>query len=126
MKNLKLNDIAYARSGDKGSGSNVGLIFVNEKFYKWGVENLTEEVIANFFKDIAFGGVKRYLLPNLNAINYILFDSLNGGGSESLINDAQGKTHGQAILKMNIQIMMLLLIIFILKLKKENLKLSFY
>jgi len=104
MKNLKLNDIAYARSGDKGSGSNVGLIFVNEKFYKWGVENLTEEVIANFFKDIAFGGVKRYLLPNLNAINYILFDSLNGGGSESLINDAQGKTHGQAILKMNIQL----------------------
>ena len=104
MKNLKLNDIAYARSGDKGSGSNVGLIFINEKFYNWGVENLTDDVIADYFKDIAFGGVKRYLLPNINAINYILFDSLNGGGSESLINDAQGKTHGQAILKMNIQL----------------------
>ena len=104
MKNIKLNDIAYARSGDKGSASNVGVIFINNKFYNWAVEHLTEEVISDYFKDIALGGAKRYLLPNLNAINYILFDSLNGGGSESLINDAQGKTHGQAILKMDVEV----------------------
>ena len=104
MKNIKLNDIAYARSGDKGSASNVGIIFINNKFYNWAVEHLTEEVISDYFKDIALGGAKRYLLPNLNAINYILFDSLNGGGSESLINDAQGKTHGQAILKMDVEV----------------------
>ena len=104
MKNIKLNDIAYARSGDKGSASNVGVIFINNKFYNWAVEHLTDEVISDYFKDIALGGAKRYLLPNLNAINYILFDSLNGGGSESLINDAQGKTHGQAILKMEIEV----------------------
>ena len=104
MKNIKLNDIAYARSGDKGSASNVGVIFINNKFYNWAVEHLTEEVISDYFKDIALGGAKRYLLPNLNAINYILFDSLNGGGSESLINDAQGKTHGQAILKMEVDV----------------------
>jgi len=104
MKNIKLNDIAYARSGDKGSASNVGVIFINNKFYNWAVEHLTEEVVSDYFKDIALGGAKRYLLPNLNAINYILFDSLNGGGSESLINDAQGKTHGQAILKMEIEV----------------------
>ena len=104
MKCVKLNDIAYARSGDKGSASNVGIIFMNNKFYNWAVENLTEDVLANYFKDIALGGVKRYLLPNLNAMNYILFDSLNGGGSESLINDAQGKTHGQALLKMEVEV----------------------
>jgi len=104
MKIVRLNDIAYARSGDKGSASNVGIIFINDRFYNWAVENLTEQVLTNYFKDIALGGVKRYLLPNLNAINYILFDSLNGGGSESLINDAQGKTHGQALLKMKVEI----------------------
>ena len=104
MKIVTLNEIAYARSGDKGSASNVGIIFLNKKLYDWGVDNLTEEVVSDYFKDIAFGGVKRYLLPNLNAMNYILFDSLNGGGSESLINDAQGKTHGQALLKMKVEI----------------------
>ena len=69
-------------------------------------EELGREIffISDYFKDIAKGGVKRYLLPNLNAVNYILFDSLDGGGSESLINDAQGKTHGQAILKMEVEV----------------------
>ena len=104
MKTIKLYEIAYARSGDKGSGSNVGIIFINNNLYQWAVNNLTEEKIANYFKSIAMGGVKRYLLPNINAINYILFDSLDGGGSESLFNDAQGKTHGQALLKMEVSI----------------------
>ena len=104
MKVVKLNDIAYARSGDKGSASNVGIIFINKNFYNWALENLTEKDLSDYFQDIALGGVKRYLLPNLNAMNYILFDSLDGGGSESLINDAQGKTHGQAILKMKVKI----------------------
>ena len=75
---------------------------LNNDLYKWAVINLTEQKIANYFKSIAIGGVKRYLLPNINAMNYILFDSLNGGGSESLFNDAQGKTHGQALLKMEV------------------------
>ncbi len=104
MKAVKLHEIAYARSGDKGSGSNVGLIFTSNDLYVWAVANLTEQKIATYFKSIAKGGVKRYLLPNINAMNYILFDSLNGGGSESLFNDAQGKTHGQALLKMEVLI----------------------
>ena len=104
MKTIKLYEIAYARSGDKGSGSNVGLIFIDNILYQWAVNNLTEEIIADYFKSIAMGGVKRYLLPNINAINYILFDSLNGGGSESLLNDAQGKTHGQALAMLEIEI----------------------
>ena len=104
MKIVRLDEIAYARSGDKGSGSNVGIIFINKKIYDWAVIYLTEEVISDYFKDIALGGVKRYLLDNIYAINYILKDSLDGGGSESLLNDAQGKTHGQAILRMEVEI----------------------
>lgn len=101
---VRLGDIAYARSGDKGSSSNVGIIFKDKNYYDWGVSNLTENVVREYFKEIALGGVKRYLLDNINAINYILYDSLDGGGSESLLNDAQGKTHGQAILKMEVDI----------------------
>ena len=102
IKTVRLDEIAYARSGDKGSGSNVGVIFINQKTYDWAVINLTEEVVSNYFKDIALGGVKRYLMDNINAINFILNDSLEGGGSETLINDAQGKTFGQAILMMKV------------------------
>ena len=101
---VRLGDIAYARSGDKGSSSNVGVIFKNKDCYDWAVINLTEIVVEKYFKEIALGGVKRYLMDNINAINYILNDSLDGGGSESLLNDAQGKTHGQAILKMEVDI----------------------
>tara|TARA_Y100001970_G_C13516524_1_gene500930 strand:- start:121 stop:456 length:336 start_codon:yes stop_codon:yes gene_type:complete len=101
---IKLKDIAYARSGDKGSCSNVGVIFINKEVYKWAVENLTNDVVADYFKGIALKGVDRYLMENINAINYILKDSLDGGGSESLLNDAQGKTHGQAILRMEVEI----------------------
>ena len=103
-KKIKLQDIAYARSGDKGSSSNVGVIFVNSKLYEWAIVNLTNELISEYFKEIALGGVERYMMPNINAINYILKDSLDGGGSESLLNDAQGKTHGQAILRMEVEI----------------------
>ena len=89
------NDDEFAIGGRKS---------VNQKIYDWAVINLTEEVVSNYFKDIALGGVKRYLMDNINAINYILSDSLDGGGSESLLNDAQGKTHGQIMLMLVVDI----------------------
>ena len=61
-------------------------------------------MVGAYFKGIALGGVNRYLMGNINAINFILKDSLDGGGSESLLNDAQGKTHGQAILRMEVEL----------------------
>ena len=102
MSSMVLSDIAYARSGDKGPNANVGVIFKDEKGYKWGLSNLTESVVKDYFGDIVKGSVVRYALPNLYALNFILNDSLEGGGSETLINDAQGKTLGQAILMMKI------------------------
>ena len=102
MKNILLSDIAYARSGDKGPNANVGVIFKDRKGYDWGVNNLTEEVVKDYFGNMVKGSVLRYTLPNLYALNFILNDSLEGGGSETLINDAQGKTFGQAILMMKI------------------------
>ena len=101
---VQINDIANTRSGDKGTNSNVGIIFKNKFIYDWAVVNITEKSIKDFFKDIVKGKVTRYLLPNLNAMNFILYDSLGGGGSESLINDPQGKTHGQALSMMEVEI----------------------
>ena len=98
-----LNDIAYARSGDKGPNSNVGVIFKTKEDYIWALDVLTIECVKTYFGDIVKGDVERYELPNLNGLNFILNDSLAGGGSQTLINDAQGKTYGQAILMMELE-----------------------
>ncbi len=101
---ILLKDIAYARSGDKGKNSNVGLIFKNEIIYNWAKNNITNEIVSNHLEFIVKGNVKRYELDNLYALNFILYDSLGGGGSDSLLNDAQGKTHGQRMLLLEIDI----------------------
>ena len=102
--NILLSQIAHARSGDKGSNSNVGLMFYSNEIYHWAKIYITEKRIKEHFKGIVKGNVKRYELDNLQSLNFILGDSLGGGGSESLLNDAQGKTHGQAILLMEVEL----------------------
>jgi hypothetical protein len=102
--NIYLKQIAYTRSGDKGANSNVGIIFKNKNIYNWAKDYITSDMIKKHFKSIVKGDVVKYELPNILALNFILYDSLAGGGSESLINDAQGKTHGQSMLLMKIKI----------------------
>ena len=101
---VKLSSIALARSGDKGAHTNVGVIFYHKDIYLWAKDNLTINKIQNHFRDISKGKVVRYELDNLNSLNFILHDSLDGGGSESLLNDAQGKTYGQYLLTMEINL----------------------
>ena len=101
---IKLNEIAHARSGDKGANSNAGLMFKSPELYAWAKANLTPKIIKDHFKSIAKGEILRYEMDNLLALNFILGDSLGGGGSESLLNDAQGKTHGQALLLIEVDI----------------------
>ena len=101
---INLSKICYARSGDKGRNSNVGLIFLNIELYNWALKNITEDLIKEYMHNIVKGDVIRYKLDNLLSLNFILHDSLGGGGSDSLINDAQGKTHAQTLLKMKIEI----------------------
>ena len=101
---ILLDQIAHARSGDKGASSNVGLIFYSDDVYKWAKMYITEKRVKKHFNSIVKGDVKRYEMDNLYALNFILGDSLGGGGSESLLNDAQGKTHGQALLLMEVEL----------------------
>jgi len=100
MKKVPLSDLAYARSGDKGDGSNVGIIARSPEIYERLVKELTSERVKQFFHGICKGEVERFLVPNLLALNFILHDSLGGGGSASLKTDAQGKTHGLALLRL--------------------------
>ena len=101
---VPLSKIAYARSGDKGEGSNVGVVAYQPEGYEVIKTQLTPERVKQHFKDICLGDVVRYEAPNLMALNFILHDSLGGGGSESLKTDAQGKTHGLGILYMEVEI----------------------
>ncbi len=104
MARVQLGEIAIARSGDKGDGSNVGVMAKSPAIYQFLEKNLTAAVVKDFFKEICFGEVIRYELPNLNALNFILNDSLGGGGTETLITDAQGKVHGPGLLHLELEV----------------------
>lgn len=104
MKTLPLYALAHARSGDKGSGSNVGVLAYDARGYEILRSVLTPERVKAHFGGLVRGEVVRYELPNLLGLNFILQDSLGGGGSASLKNDAQGKSHGLALLRMTVEV----------------------
>lgn len=103
MARVKLATFASARSGDKGDGSNVGVFVDRERDYELLRRVLTAAAVKRHFAAICHGEVERYEAPNLLALNFVLHDSLGGGGSESLKTDAQGKTHGLALLEMEVE-----------------------
>jgi hypothetical protein len=104
MARVKLMDIAIARSGDKGADSNVGVMAKSPELYEFLQKELTAERVKKHFHAICLGKVDRYELPNLRALNFILHDSLGGGGTETQKTDAQGKVHGLAMLHMEIDV----------------------
>jgi hypothetical protein len=104
MRKVKLIEIAHGRSGDKGNGSNVGIIARHPKIYPFLKEILTQERVKEVMRDICKGDVERYEMPNIGALNFILNESLGGGGTVSLKLDAQGKTHASTLLRMEIEV----------------------
>ncbi len=104
MTRVKLSDIAHARSGDKGDGSNIGIFVDDPAHYPVLVEQLTAERVKQHFAAICHGDVERFEAENLAALNFILHDSLGGGGSESQRTDAQGKAHCLGLLQMEIEL----------------------
>lgn len=104
MTLVPLSRIATARSGDKGEGSNVGVMARSEPAYVFLKQHLDAQRVKQHMAAINFGPVKRYEADNLRLLNFILSDSLGGGGSASLRTDAQGKTHGLAVLRMTIDV----------------------
>lgn len=104
MATVQLIRIAHGRSGDKGDGSNVGIIARHPDIYPFLKEKLTAEVVKEHMKHICKGPVERFELPNIGALNFVLHKSLGGGGTVSLKLDAQGKTHASQLLKMKLEV----------------------
>jgi len=104
MKTIKLFEIAHGRSGDKGDAGNVGIIARKPEFYPIISKILTVERVKKHFEGICKGKVERFELPNIGALNFLLHESLGGGGTVSLKLDAQGKTLAAAMLKMDIEV----------------------
>jgi hypothetical protein len=101
---VPLARIAQARSGDKGEGSNVGVMARSDAAYRFLREHLTAEVVRRHMAALNRGTVKRFEADNLRALNFLLADSLGGGGSASIRTDAQGKTHGLALLRLELDV----------------------
>jgi hypothetical protein len=101
---VRLVDIAHARSGDKGDTANVGVIALEPRWY-WVLDQfVTRKRVADHFRGMIEGGVDRYELPNLSALNFLLHGALDGGGTLSLKTDAQGKVYSTALLRMVIEV----------------------
>jgi len=101
---IALGRIAHARSGDKGDTANIGVIAWRERDYIILVREVTAERVKEFFGGLVKGRVERFELENLGALNFLLHQALDGGGTVSLRLDAQGKTLGAALLGMEIEV----------------------
>ena len=101
---VQLVKLAHARSGDKGDTANVGLIALDPANYPLLVREVTAERVKEHFGDMVKGDVERFELPSLTALNFLLHESLGGGGTLSLMTDAQGKTFSTALLRMYIEV----------------------
>ena len=99
---MKLWEIAHSRTGDKGNISNVSLIAYDIINYELIKERVTPEVVREWFKDIVKGEVKRYELPQLGAMNFVMYDALGGGVTRSLALDKHGKSLSSYLLDIEI------------------------
>ncbi len=101
---IALSRIAHTRSGDKGNKANVGVMAWKDHYYPILLREVTAGKVKSFFGDLVEGPVLRYEAPNMAAMNFELFDALDGGGTLSLRIDAQGKTLGAKLLELEIEV----------------------
>jgi hypothetical protein len=102
QRSIPLSAIAHGRSGDKGNHANIAIIAYAPAGYSWLCHHLTADVVRDYFASLRPSRVVRYEAPNLLAVNFVLYDVLAGGASQSLRIDAQGKTLALALLQMSI------------------------
>lgn len=101
---IQLSQIAHARSGDKGDAANCGVIAYKQEWYPIIRDVLSVERVKRHFEGICLGEVERYELPNIWALNFVLHNTLGGGGTVSLKLDAQGKTIATTMLTLEIEV----------------------
>jgi len=101
---VKLRELAHSRSGDKGDILNISLILYDEKDYELLKEKVTVERVKEFFGDLVKGEVKRYEVEGIKAFNFVLYEALDGGVTQSLRLDKHGKTLSFLLLDMEIDV----------------------
>ncbi len=99
---IQLGDLATARSGDKGNHANIGVVAFTEEGFEFLREHLTSEVVDNFFEALAPSKIDRFELPKVWALNFVLYNVLEGGASQSLKIDTQGKLLGTVLLELSL------------------------
>ena len=104
MKRIPLYRMAHARSGDKGDGSNVGVLAYDDRGYGILKSWLTPERVKAHFGAMVRGEVERFELPNLAALNFLLHGALDGGGTVSLMLDSLGKTYAYALMRLEVEV----------------------
>jgi len=100
---MKLREIAHSRTGDKGNISNISVIAINEKDYPLLVDKISAEKVKAYLSEVVKGEVVRFELPNLSALNFVLYDALSGGVTRSLALDIHGKSLSSALLNMDVE-----------------------
>ena len=104
MKKIQLREICHSRSGDKGDTGNIGLIVYDKQHYELIKREVTAERVKEFFKGSVKGEVERYELPRMGALNFVLYNALDGGSTRTLTMDAYGKVLSSALLALEIQV----------------------
>ena len=104
MKKIQLREICHARSGDKGFHANIGLIVYDKRHYELIKTEVTAARVKEFFKDTVKGEVERYELPRMGALNFVLYDALDGGATRTLSLDGYGKALSSALLALEIEV----------------------
>jgi len=99
---IQLGLVAHARSGDKGNHANIGVVAYTPEGFKFLQAELTAELVQDFFAGLGATKVERFELPRLWALNFVLYNALAGGASQSLRIDTQGKLLGTAILELTL------------------------
>lgn len=102
----RLEELAFTRSGDKGDSANIGVVARHPLFFPYLKKHLTSSVVEEHFSHLIQPGLKsavtRYTLPGIHGLNFVLQNSLGGGGVASLRSDPQGKAFGQMLLDLKL------------------------
>jgi hypothetical protein len=101
---IELREVASARSGDKGNHANIGIVAKSEQDYRFLYDVLTVELMQDYFQGLGVTRIERFELPRVWALNFVLYDALAGGASQSLRMDTQGKLLGTEVLKLRLPV----------------------
>lgn len=99
---MKLREIAHSRTGDKGNTSNISVIAYKPEDFDFIKQHVTAERVKEHFAEIVQGEVVRYEMPNVGALNFVMYQALGGGVTRTLALDIHGKSLSSAMMNLEI------------------------